>query len=128
VVPAAAPREALGLERVDDGLRDLVLPDERAAAVLLPLPVVALRHDDIDGDAVGVRAEAVGVGDGPPLERAAERSRQVRVQRGRLPDEVDRDEPLLHGGRDSTERRLEERVTPDATGTKAAAPALMRLA
>ena len=47
---------------------------------------------------------------------------------GRLRDEIDRDEPLLHGGRGRTERRLEERVTPDATGTKAAARALMRLA
>src|SRR5664279_2727556 len=60
VIPAAAPDEALGLERVDDGLRNAVAPTDRFC--LLPTPVVAHGLVEIDGDPEGVRAGAIGTG------------------------------------------------------------------
>src|ERR1051326_8168087 len=47
VIPAAAPYEALGLERVDDGLRVAVLPHERLVLAFVA-PVVRARRVEID--------------------------------------------------------------------------------
>ena len=141
VVPAAAPHEAFGLERVDDGLRVTVLPREWAV-LRLATPVVRALRVEIDRDRPRVHAELIAPGDAAPVERAAgrleePRERRIRLHRARDPlgDAAERlgdlamhrerlashahgHERVLHVRRGLAVRGEEERVDADATGVE----------
>src|ERR1700736_1984379 len=67
MIPPATPDEAVAFEDLDDLLRDLIAPNDRAVGSLRPQPVIAELRIDVDGCAEGVHRKPIGGGDRPAI-------------------------------------------------------------